>query len=121
MMTANNKYSFCIEYSHPCFLGHFPSNPIVPGAVILEQVMIAWHEWDENYEHKKIVQKRIRGFDYSKFLKPLQPDIKCSIGFANVNIKKNNQTSEMVYKTDFIVSTGINTTICKGRLVYEQH
>ena len=30
---------FCVNYDHPAVQGHFPGNPIVPGALILEYVM----------------------------------------------------------------------------------
>ena len=32
-------YSFTIESTHPSLKGHFPSNPIVPGVVILDEVI----------------------------------------------------------------------------------
>lgn len=32
-------YSFTIQTSHPSLKGHFPKNPIVPGVVILDEVI----------------------------------------------------------------------------------
>lgn len=32
-------YSFTIQASHPSLKGHFPDNPIVPGVVILDEVI----------------------------------------------------------------------------------
>lgn len=32
-------YSFTIKASHPSLKGHFPNNPIVPGVVILDEVI----------------------------------------------------------------------------------
>ena len=32
-------YSFTIKSTHPSLKGHFPSNPIVPGVVILDEVI----------------------------------------------------------------------------------
>jgi len=32
-------YSFTIQASHPSLEGHFPNNPIVPGVVILDEVI----------------------------------------------------------------------------------
>ncbi len=141
-MTISDKYYFCIEQSHPCFLGHFPGNPIVPGAVILEQVMLAWSAYNAESErivdkengHKrsecrKSESKRISRFDFSKFLSPLKPNMKCSISFTPIRAKcnsknKNSKTSsETIVKMSFIVSTFEESTeqdlvICKGRLVY---
>ena len=35
----NMDYSFTISASHPSLEGHFPNNPIVPGVVILDEVI----------------------------------------------------------------------------------
>ena len=32
-------YTFTIPASHPSLEGHFPNNPIVPGVVILDEVI----------------------------------------------------------------------------------
>ena len=32
-------YSFTIESTHPSLKGHFPNNPVVPGVVILDEVI----------------------------------------------------------------------------------
>ena len=32
---------FCIPATHPCLPGHFPGHPLVPGVVVLEQVLLA--------------------------------------------------------------------------------
>jgi 3-hydroxyacyl-[acyl-carrier-protein] dehydratase len=31
--------SFSIPHDHPCLPGHFPGNPLVPGVVLLDQVV----------------------------------------------------------------------------------
>lgn len=33
------NYSFTISSSHPSLEGHFPNNPVVPGVVILDEVV----------------------------------------------------------------------------------
>ncbi|MEN1972754.1 hypothetical protein WCE34_10555 [Luteimonas sp. MJ204] len=32
---------FVVEHDHPCLPGHFPGRPLVPGVVILDQVLAA--------------------------------------------------------------------------------
>lgn len=32
-------YSFTIKNTHPSLKGHFPGNPVVPGVIILDEVM----------------------------------------------------------------------------------
>lgn len=33
------SYEFSISNTHPCLEGHFPGDPIVPGVVIVDEVM----------------------------------------------------------------------------------
>ena len=32
---------FVVEPCHPCLPGHFPGSPLVPGVVVLDQVLAA--------------------------------------------------------------------------------
>lgn len=54
-----------IADSHPSLSGHFPGNPVVPGVVILEQVVQALHAWQPD--------ARVSGMPNVKFLSPLLP------------------------------------------------
>lgn len=49
--------------SHPALAGHFPDRPIVPGVVIVEQVLLALN-----------TARRLRAIPNLKFLHPLQPN-----------------------------------------------
>jgi 3-hydroxymyristoyl/3-hydroxydecanoyl-(acyl carrier protein) dehydratase len=55
-----------IPKHHPSLAGHFPGNPIVPGVIILEEVIQALQQWRKDYQ--------VTGIPAAKFLKPLPPD-----------------------------------------------
>lgn len=54
-----------IEKNHPALAGHFPGNPIVPGVLILDEVMQAAAQWRGQLRLKKIISV--------KFDSPLKP------------------------------------------------
>lgn len=60
-----------IPVQHPALEGHFPGNPVVPGVVILQQVVEAAE--NEGYN--------ITGIASAKFLAPLLPEQPFSINF----------------------------------------
>lgn len=55
-----------IPANHPALAGHFPGNPVVPGVVILEEVVLAVSVWREDY--------RVVGVPSVKFIVPLLPE-----------------------------------------------
>ena len=55
-----------IHADHPCLPGHFPGSPLVPGVVILDEVIAALAEWRQNSQLSRIRMV--------KFLAPLQPE-----------------------------------------------
>jgi 3-hydroxyacyl-[acyl-carrier-protein] dehydratase len=55
-----------IDANHPSLPGHFPGEPLVPGVVILDEVIAALHEWRRDSE--------LRGMPNVKFLAPLKPE-----------------------------------------------
>ncbi|WP_455218111.1 hypothetical protein [Kaarinaea lacus] len=64
-VTGHKVVECCIQNDHPSIEGHFPGNPVVPGVVILDQVISACHEWDPSLV--------ISGIDTVKFTAPLRP------------------------------------------------
>ena|SRR5205809_6404269 len=51
---------------HPSLPGHFAGAPIVPGVVILDEILAALTEWRQN--------SRVTVINAVKFLVPLKPD-----------------------------------------------
>jgi 3-hydroxymyristoyl/3-hydroxydecanoyl-(acyl carrier protein) dehydratase len=54
-----------IPESHPGLPGHFPGNPVVPGVVILDMVLLVLSEWRPD--------SRVIGMPDIKFVSPLLP------------------------------------------------
>jgi 3-hydroxymyristoyl/3-hydroxydecanoyl-(acyl carrier protein) dehydratase len=54
-----------IAKNHPALAGHFPGNPIVPGVLILDEVMQAVQQWRGRLRVRKIISV--------KFDSPLKP------------------------------------------------
>ena len=55
-----------IRADHPSLPGHFPDAPLVPGVIILDEVIAALAEWQQN--------SQLSGIRMVKFLAPLQPE-----------------------------------------------
>lgn len=66
-MTGGER--FVIPAGHPALAGHFPDRPVVPGAVILDQVIAAWGG-------------PCLGVPIAKFHAPLGPDQPVEVRFA---------------------------------------
>ncbi len=81
---------------HPCFAGHFPGNPIVPGALLMQWVLQALRE--------QLAGCQISGFSSMKFTGSLKPGDSCSLKF------QINAGSEKV-RLSCRSETGV---ICKG-------
>jgi len=70
--------SFSLPAAHPMFAGHFPGNPIVPGAYLLALVERKANDW----LRARGEQARVSGVSAVKFVRPLRPDEVCEISFA---------------------------------------
>jgi len=55
-----------VPAAHPSLAGHFPGNPVVPGVIILHEVLTAVKKWMPDHQ--------IQGFEAVKFSHPLKPD-----------------------------------------------
>ena len=63
-----------IGADHPSLPGHFPGAPIVPGVVILDEILVALSEWRE--DSRPSVMRSV------KFLRPLMPEQSFTIRLA---------------------------------------
>jgi 3-hydroxyacyl-[acyl-carrier-protein] dehydratase len=66
-----------IRANHPSLPGHFPGAPLVPGVVILDEVIAALAEWRQN--------SQLSGIRMVKFLAPLQPEQAFTISLSARN------------------------------------
>ena len=55
-----------IHGDHPSLPGHFPGAPLVPGVLILDEVVAALDEWRQD--------SQLTGISSVKFLAPLKPE-----------------------------------------------
>lgn len=60
-----------IASSHPSLAGHFPGNPVVPGVVLLDEVL--------SLIRRHYPGQALAGIPAVKFLSPLRPDESFSI------------------------------------------
>ena len=49
-----------IAKDHPALAGHFPGNPIVPGVLILDEVMRAAEQWRGRLRHHPVHLEQLR-------------------------------------------------------------
>lgn len=70
----NPEQRYAIAADHPSLAGHFPGDPIVPGVVLLEEVVRAFQAWQPD--------SRPVEMPVAKFLAPLRPGQSFTIKFA---------------------------------------
>jgi 3-hydroxyacyl-[acyl-carrier-protein] dehydratase len=66
-----------IPANHPSLPGHFPGSPLVPGVVILDEVIAALIEWRQG--------SLLTGIRLVKFLAPLPPEQAFTISLSAKN------------------------------------
>jgi 3-hydroxyacyl-[acyl-carrier-protein] dehydratase len=75
-----------IMADHPSLPGHFPDAPLVPGVLILDEVLSALCNWQKDYE--------LTGIRAVKFLQPLKPEQQFTICLS----ANNNDPSEVNFR-----------------------
>jgi 3-hydroxyacyl-[acyl-carrier-protein] dehydratase len=94
------EWRVTISEGHPSLAGHFPGHPVVPGVVMLGEIMNAIREMVK--EHIEFV-----GMPSAKFLSPLNPG-------ETLTIRLDQQADSTV---EFICTTG-SRLITSGCLRY---
>lgn len=95
------NYSFIIKKDHPSLKGHFPNNPIIPGVIILDEVIRVIEKIKPGFIIKKLA--------LIKFLQPLLPE-------QNVSIEINQKSDTSL---SFICSHN-NIKLASGQLTLEK-
>ncbi|PYK58028.1 MAG: hypothetical protein DME43_13065 [Verrucomicrobia bacterium] len=70
-----------IPADHPSLAGHFPCAPIVPGVVVLDEVVAALAEWRQD--------SQLTGIPSVKFIGPIKPGQSFVVGFNSTNTAEN--------------------------------
>ncbi|CAC9600211.1 hypothetical protein [uncultured Gammaproteobacteria bacterium] len=70
-------FDFIVNNEHPSLPGHFPNNPIVPGAIIIEKVIQKLSELE--------TPKEVTTLLAIKFIKPILPNQKVAVLCKNIS------------------------------------
>ncbi|MCZ6575353.1 MAG: hypothetical protein ACE10E_09270 [Acidiferrobacterales bacterium] len=72
---------FVIPADHPALAGHFPDNPIVPGVVLLDEII----RTTEVEVSSNSYRWQISDISVVKFLRPLLPGQLCTVELSRLN------------------------------------
>jgi 3-hydroxymyristoyl/3-hydroxydecanoyl-(acyl carrier protein) dehydratase len=86
-----------IQADHPTLPGHFPDAPVVPGVVILDEVLAALIQWREN--------SQLTGIRTVKFLAPLKPEQPFTI-FLSAESERSGEVSFSCRAEDRVIVEG---------------
>lgn len=73
-MPADSRRTLCVDSAHPSLPGHFPGAPVVPGVVLLSEVLAD--------QLRQLPQLRVTGIKKLKFLRMLLPGQSFTVEFA---------------------------------------
>ena len=73
-MSADASRTLCVDDTHPSLAGHFPGSPVVPGVVLLNEVLAE--------QHRQLPQVRVTGVKKLKFLRMLFPGQAFTVEFG---------------------------------------
>lgn len=86
-----------IPHEHPCYADHFPGNPVVPGALLLQ--------WIFDLADKELTETSIKGIRTLKFVEAAKPGDACEIHFELLPSKikmRCTRESTLLLKGEFV-------------------
>lgn len=89
-------FDFIISDAHPCLEGHFSGNPIVPGVIIIDEVISGVFLKKQTLE--------VTDIPSLKFLSPLKPNVKVTV---NVSEKKTDLLKFVCSSNENILVDGL--------------
>lgn len=93
-----------IPDAHPCYAGHFPGQPILPGVLLLERVMaLAQSQLGSSLTYFSLVNV--------KFLAPVLPGAKLSVNFVSTQPTEHRFTVQLLGE-----GGAADTLACSGQL-----
>jgi uncharacterized membrane protein len=97
--TARFTATIAIAANHPALAGHFPGRPVVPGVLLLDEVLQAVERWLGPVSCSELVQ--------AKFVRPLLPDES-----AQLTLRRRDAGVEFELRRqlDLIASGSLRTT-----------
>lgn len=90
-------HSICIDPGHPSLPGHFPGQPIVPGVVLLSEVI-------DCYRQTSGRDDRLIGVPLVKFKQPLLPGQHCRVEFDK---RPGEKIAFVCYRDNEEIASGI--------------
>lgn len=100
MAVKKSRLELTIPESHPCYEDHFPGNPLLPGALLLQWLISRIEEF---YAGITIVEVKS-----AKFLRAVRPGDHCELIFS---IHWNNNLAQ-------IECLRGKTTVCRCKLAF---
>ena len=73
-MSADASLTLCVDDAHPSLPGHFPGSPVVPGVVLLSEVLADLR--------RQLPHVRVTGIKKLKFLRMLFPGQEFTVEFG---------------------------------------
>jgi 3-hydroxymyristoyl/3-hydroxydecanoyl-(acyl carrier protein) dehydratase len=73
-MSADSSRTLCVDNTHPSLPGHFPGTPVVPGVVLLSEILAELR--------RQLPEVQVTGIKKLKFLRMLFPAQGFTVEFA---------------------------------------